>query len=343
VQWLPVFEQECRELGYLRTELDLAQLIGGAPDSAGVHLGGGMADWWQTDIRLAQLARDMGAPATWVREAGSFANNRHTHSGLRGCPHMNATGLAQIREVDAGGDGLQGDAGDDPRLKPHLNKKTWQQGILWAKARQKKRKLKITFGTHNTLDGAAREKPFADLIIFTEAIPSQVRAGLDQTHRVWVCKQQKDLTLAVHKRLEPRLVDQDYQKVHGGRVLVTPARGTWRTDLDLLEVPVSGIWDHRINGAFPPFIRGEAEFRPRMWKKHDGVTNAMIRDAKNWAHVVLAGGDPNAVKRVDAYDALRYEVGEGTDRLASNREITDVEELSKAGSDHHRLRGTVQL
>jgi hypothetical protein len=112
VQWLRVFEQECRELGYLKTELDLAQLIGGAPDSAGVHLGGGMADWWQTDIRLAQLARDMGAPATWVREAGSFANNRHTHSGLRGCPHMNATGLAQIKEVDAGGDGLQGNAGD---------------------------------------------------------------------------------------------------------------------------------------------------------------------------------------------------------------------------------------
>jgi hypothetical protein len=256
---------------------------------------------------------------------------------------MNKTGLAQIKEVDAGGDGLQGNAGDDPRLKPHLNKRTWQHGLAWAEARQKKRAMEITFGTHNTLDGEGRELPFADVIIFTEAIGRQVRAGLSRTHRVWVCQGQKDLTLAVSERLDPRMVKQGYRKVHGGIPLVTPKRGTWRTDLELLDVPVSGVWDHRINAAFPPFIRGEGVYRPRMWKKHDEVTNQMIRQAKTWAQVVLAGGDPNAVKRVDAYDSLRYEVGEGKDRLASNRELTNVQELSKAGSDHHRLRATVQL
>jgi hypothetical protein len=343
VKWLTAFERELADLKM--PKLEIAQLIGNAPASAGRHLGGGNIDWWTTDVKTARLSRENGGLAM-IRDGSrdSFDNNQHTHTYLPGCPHMSDGAKRDMAEVLRGGDGLIGDVPDDPRLKGAWKQgDAWQKGVARMTARQMKRKRLITFGTHNTLDGAGRETPFADVIIFTEAMGRQVRAGLERTHRVWVCKQQKDLVLAVHQRLNPRMVGQEYRKVHGGRVLVTPKRGSWRTDLDLLEVPVSGVWDHRINAAWPPFIRGEEDFRPRMWKKHDGVTNAMIRDAKHWAHVVLAGGDPNTPKRVDAYDSLRYEVGEGKDRLASNRELTDVQELSKAGSDHHRLRASVQL
>lgn len=342
--WLPVFEKELVDLGLIKKELTIAQLIGGAAASAGVHTDGGMADWWETDVEIAKVARQMGAPATWLRTTGSFANNRHTHSGLRGCPHMNASARAQITEVDAGGDGLLGDAPDDPRLKAFVNKRTWREGVAWATERQLHRQRLITIGTHNTLDGKADESGFADYILFTEAIPAQVRAALRKTHQIWVCSDQKDLVLAVHRRLKPKLLDQDYKKAHGGIPLVTPKRGTWRVDLELLGVEVRGVFDHRINAAFPPFVRGEKILRPRFWKKHTEITKTMIRNAKGRNIVVVYMGDPNTPKHIAAVgNVLQYEEGTGKDRIASNRKIHKFEELSKAGSDHHRLRGTVQL
>jgi hypothetical protein len=343
-EWLPVFEEELRQLGLIESELTLAQLIGGAKASAGVHLGGGNADWWETNIEIAKIAREMGAPATWQRITGSFAKNQHTHSGLRGCPHMTPAGLDQIDEVDQGGDGLLGSALDDPRLVPHLNKRTWRQGVRWAKARQLERARLVTVGTHNTLDGMAKETGFADIIFFTEAVPKQIRAALEKTHRVWACPKQKDLVIAVAKRLKPRVVDSTYKLSNLGIKLVTPKRGTWRLVLDLLGVTTALIIDHRINAAFEPFIRGERLIRQRFWHRHTKITKNLIRDSKTKSHAIFYGGDPNTPRNVTAVaNTLRSEVGEGKDRLASNRELTDVEVLSKAGSDHHRLRATAQL
>lgn len=342
--WFPVFEQELRERGIIKQHLTLAQLIGGAEASAGTHSGGGAADWWETDIRIAQVARELGAPATWPRTTGSFANNKHTHSVLRGCPHLDPGAVAQINEVDRGGDGLVGSIADHPELKRFTNKRTWRQGIVHAKRKQLDRARVVTIGTHNTLDGEARETGFADIIIFTEAIPKEVRAALEKTHKVWTCQQQKDLVLAVAKRLNPRMLDQEYKLSNFGIPKVTPKRGTWMPRLELLGVLVSVVIDHRINAAFEPWIRGEKLIRQRFWKRHTRKTKNLIRKAKKRGDVVIYGGDPNTPKQITAVgNVLNWEIGDGKDRLASNRQITNVKVLSKAGSDHHRLRGTIQL
>ena len=344
VAWFPVFERELRARGIIKQSLTLAQLIGAAEASAGTHSGGGAADWWETDIRIAQVARELGAPATWPRTTGSFATNKHTHSVLRGCPHLDPGAAAQIAEVDRGGDGLVGAISDHPELKRFTNKRTWQQGIRHANKLQLQRDRLITIGTHNTLDGKADESGFADVIVFTEAVPREVRRELEKTHKVWACQQQKDLVLAVAKRLNPKMLDQEYKLSNFGIPKVTPKRGTWMPRLELLGVVTSIVIDHRINAAFAPWIRGEKIIRQRFWKRHTRKTKALIRKAKGRGDVVVYGGDPNTPKQISAVgNTLNWEVGDGKDRLASNRQITNVKVLSKDGSDHHRLRGTIQL
>lgn len=141
--WFPAFEAELLARGLPVPQI--AQLIGGAVASANTHATGGAADWWGVNVEVAATARMMGAPATWVRSTGSFADNKHTHSVLRGCPHLHPSAQAQIREVDAGGDGLIGNAADPPPLKDYLNQRTWQEGIAWHRAleRRRARSMKI--------------------------------------------------------------------------------------------------------------------------------------------------------------------------------------------------------
>ncbi len=137
-KWFPAFEAELVARGL--PVPPIAQLIGGAAASASTHSRGGAADWWGVNVEVAATARMMGAPATWIRETGSFADNKHTHSVLRGCPHLHPSAQAQIREVDAGGDGLIGNAEDTHPLKDYLNQRTWQEGIAWHKAQRVRRR-----------------------------------------------------------------------------------------------------------------------------------------------------------------------------------------------------------
>lgn len=143
VAWFPPFLAELKARDLIESDADLGvvQLIGDAAASAKVHTKGGCADWRNADVRIATVAREMGAPATWLRTTGSFVDNKHCHSGLRGCPHMAAGGLAQIAEVDKGGDGLVGTVPDDPRLKPFLNTRTWQEGIAWHREQARLRAI----------------------------------------------------------------------------------------------------------------------------------------------------------------------------------------------------------
>lgn len=136
--WFPAFEAELLARGL--PVPPLAQLIGGAVASANTHATGGAADWWGVNVEVAATARMMGAPATWIRETGSFADNKHTHSVLRGCTHLHPSAQAQIREVDSAGDGLVGNTPDDPRLKDFRNDRTWQEGIQWHKAQRVRRR-----------------------------------------------------------------------------------------------------------------------------------------------------------------------------------------------------------
>lgn len=140
LEWVPAFEEELREQGIITDRLNWAQFIGEADASALTHSWGGVADCWEIDPVIAKVARQMGAVAH-PRTAGSFANNKHTHLGLIGCPHMHPQARAQIAETYAGGDGLLGDVPDEVWLHQWLYpKRTWQQGIAWHREQQLRRR-----------------------------------------------------------------------------------------------------------------------------------------------------------------------------------------------------------
>lgn len=132
-EWLPVYEQELLDLGVIKHSIDIFQLIGNAKASAGVHAKGGAFDIAQTQPLAIEVARQMGADATWPR---MWTNNVHTHGVLRGCPH-NGPARYQIDAVDAGydGTGRGGRGARDTGPRP-LSGRTWEQGIAWATARQ---------------------------------------------------------------------------------------------------------------------------------------------------------------------------------------------------------------
>lgn len=129
-EWIPWFEKVLIHRGVIRETVDIAQLIGDAEASGNTHSTGGAFDIWQHDAVTVETAREMGADACWARTTGSFANIKHTHGVLTGCPH-NSAARYQIDEVRAGGDGLLGDA-PDPGPRP-LSGRTWREGIEWAK------------------------------------------------------------------------------------------------------------------------------------------------------------------------------------------------------------------
>lgn len=228
---------------------------------------------------------------------------------------------------------------------------------------KKRTPKKRSWGTHNLHDDAGIPTFFADVIGFVEAAPEKIKARGRKSrarrakhalagYRVLVCKQQKDLACAI-KRQHYKVTGQQYELVHGGRAKVSPHRGEWavetRERVGVLRRPkgrkVAFVFGHRVNAAFPPYIRGEADWRHKMWDAHDATSNGMIAHylAEGW--VVRAGGDPNTPKHkvngkwVRAYRALKHEVGMGHfDRLASSDPIEDFTTLSRMGSDHPRLR-----
>lgn len=222
-----------------------------------------------------------------------------------------------------------------------------------------------TWGVHNHHDEEGIPTFFADVVGFTEAITSNVKEVARRQkkavrnarlagYRVITCQSQRDLVMAFRRR-HYKLRGQEYILVHGGRAEVSPHRGEWAVTLQervgVLRRPtgdmVTFVWGHRVNAAFPPFIRGEKIWRARNWQEHDTVSNRMIEKYLAKGHRVRAGGDPNTPKSkiagqwVDAYEALEHEVGRGHfDRLASSDEIVDFDVLSKKKSDHHRMRAT---
>ena len=214
----------------------------------------------------------------------------------------------------------------------------------------------ITFGTHNLHDEAGLPTFFADVVGYCEAIGVTVRKRARRLrtkaalsgYRVLVCEQQRDLVAAI-KRSKYKVTGQKYIKVVDGRKLVTPNRGEWAIEtvrrVGPLRRPIGRkevfIFGHRVNAAFPPYIRGESIFRAAAWERHDNVSNAMIQAYLDAGWVVRAGGDANTPKRrpeVDAYSALGAEVGRGEfDRLASSEEILEFRLMSRKLSDHKRL------
>lgn len=212
------------------------------------------------------------------------------------------------------------------------------------------RVLEFTLGTHNLHDDAGRPSMFADLGLFTEAIPHSVRDRLHLSHRIVVCQQQRDLVVAVRRSLM-EVTSTSYACFVEGREGVTPHRGTFTVwgrfrDSDQL---VAVNCEHRINAAFRPWIRGERTFRQAAWRRHTSGTLDLLERQADSGYLVLAGGDVNTPAGIDGYSMSGVvERGARLDRLAvlPHRQplrVGPAKYLSRKGSDHPRLRVTVRL
>jgi hypothetical protein len=134
--WLPVLEQLALARGFIQSNLDILQLTGSHSASAETHKRGGSFDLAQYDPRIVALAREMGAPATWLRPFyhPSGRKNFHTHGVLTGCPH-NAPARYQVTAQRNGFDGLAHRNGRAPDPHPSPSSfRSWREGLEWAGA-----------------------------------------------------------------------------------------------------------------------------------------------------------------------------------------------------------------
>lgn len=146
IKWLPVLERLLIAKGLIKQSIDILQLTGGYELSGGTHQAGGVFDLKQYDTRIVAVIREMGAPATWLRNmlyADGSPGNTHTHGVLSGCPHNWPAAYqitAQARGYDGMGKGtvspyigVWGYGGKDPHPDPSTYR-TWTQGIAWAES-----------------------------------------------------------------------------------------------------------------------------------------------------------------------------------------------------------------
>lgn len=197
----------------------------------------------------------------------------------------------------------------------------------------------MKFGAHNLHDEAGRPTAFADIIVFTEAIASEVKDELQpKGYVVVVCKEQKDLVIAYKPDVFQPTHEPRYHLIHGGIAKVTPHRGTFWIKGRLRGKKTVIIVEHRINAAFPPFVRGEPRIRQSRWRKHTRFTVGLIRRFVKRGWVVLAGGDLNTIKSVKGYRDVLTEYGDHFDRLGVHGvRSRNFQVLSRSGSDHPRL------
>jgi hypothetical protein len=208
----------------------------------------------------------------------------------------------------------------------------------------------LTIGTHNLHDESGRPTPFADVVLFTEAVEDRLLSWIDRArgYDLIVCREQPDLAIAYRRRLfKPEA--GEYRRAHAGVAGVTPHRGTFAVDGELLGHDATLIVEHRINAAFPPYVRGESVFRRTCWATHTDLTLGVIRNRKRAGHLVIAGGDdntPRSERGLLAYRGELQEVGHHFDRLAVSHKgarLYGATYLGRVGSDHPRLRATLEI
>jgi hypothetical protein len=217
----------------------------------------------------------------------------------------------------------------------------------------------FTFGTHNLHDRAGVPTFYADVLIFTEAIAPTILAKARQRaahaaarlsgYAVVVCREQPDLVIAYRRRLFKRAGRYSYQRLVDGIPGVTPNRGTLSLPLqhrrtgDLFYVNA----EHRINAAFPPYIRGEATFRRMSWGLHTRFTCNLVTRQSQSGYTALSGGDLNVPPDRLGYPDIpgAQELQRDLQRLAVTPawrwSLSHPEHLSLKGSDHPRDRVTV--
>lgn len=214
--------------------------------------------------------------------------------------------------------------------------------------------MRFTVACHNLHDHTGTVTLFADLIVFTEAIPERVQAAVKGTaFRASVCRRQRDLVVVWDNRIFRRdwLRPARYRKYVDGIAKVTPNRGTYTRPLVIRrkhrvkgrphKVDVNA--EHRINAAFPSQTdRGERDFRKQMWERHTAGTLATMARQEDQGRLVIGAGDVNTPPNERGYNGF-HEAGHGYDRIASNVPLTDFERLSPVGSDHNRIRAVVEV
>lgn len=193
--WLPVLEQLARAHGFVRENLDILQLTGSHPASAETHKRGGAFDLAQYDTRIVALAREMGAPATWLRPFyhPDGRKNFHTHGVLTGCRH-NAPARYQVTAQRNGFDGLAHHQGRAPDPHPSPSAfRTWTEGLVWAEGEL----ARLDSGVHTVFAPSTEEDDMFtnDDRADVEYIQKQVRYVAEQV--AYVQKQAKVLGTAI--------------------------------------------------------------------------------------------------------------------------------------------------
>jgi hypothetical protein len=198
-----------------------------------------------------------------------------------------------------------------------------------------------TTGTHNLHDEDLAIG-FADILFFTEAIPDEVYDALSEDYVVNVCRWQKDLIICWRKGLDIKDLGSGYRFAHIGIVKVTPRRGTYIKKVRLNGAKTKLLCHHRINAAFPPYIRGESRLRPLFWRRHTKMDVRYARRSIRRGWQILTGGDPNTPKDVLAWRGLLDEAADGFDRLGSHpRRLRNVTQTKAKEAVHPRLSATV--
>lgn len=218
----------------------------------------------------------------------------------------------------------------------------------------------FTFGTHNLHDEAGVPTFFADVLVFTEAIAPTIVAKAKQKaahaaarlagYAVVVCHEQPDLVIAYRRRLFKRRGPLSYKRLVDGIPHVTPNRGTAWLALEHRATPqlFAVIAEHRINAAFPPYVRGEEQLRRDAWHRHTAYTCDLVARLRDSGYVALPAGDLNTPRYQAGYPGVRgiHEVQTDLQRQAIAPRwkwtLTNPEQLSRQGSDHPRDRATVR-
>lgn len=204
----------------------------------------------------------------------------------------------------------------------------------------------ISIGTHNLHDEAGIPTFFASVVFFTESDPGAIREALPPGWAMEVCPKQRSLVIAWNKaKFRRRLIrPTGYARLVDGRAEVTPDRGTFIVYGRLHNGRKAAlVVNHRINAAFPPYVRGEADFRREAWMKHAAHDMHVAKLLQDRGYVVLAGGDLNTPHGISGWKGVLQETGAGYDRLAASVPLSHTERLSPMGSDHARLRAVAQL
>ena len=131
--WWPWVTKLAVHRGLVARCLDVTQgcYSGGAVRaSAGTHNGGGVLDLRQHGGQVDDLLEEMGAAAYERTPAQGFSY--HTHLILIGCPHLDPSAEAQVRDWRARRDGLAYHRPDPDQTRPAIVR-TWSQGIAWAR------------------------------------------------------------------------------------------------------------------------------------------------------------------------------------------------------------------